>query len=182
MAAGFNLVEEKEQVSVTIDTLTAEMIGDLIICYAAKIEPSDVESRYRLKERTGIVPTYPIIPRDVVEMFYTQIDTVRNTIIDVVIGKFHIGNVPADITIETGTWVWGVAPTTVQELKDSLFYIISRDFSEQGTWIYDFVQGNFEVLRPFLNNVVDLSIHYTAESNFENFAILIKNKYPFSHE
>lgn len=180
---GFNLVNIAQPVSITIDTLTVEMLQDLITCYAADIPSEDVEARYLLTERTGLTPTYPVIPRDVVDQLYFQLDAVKQVIIDIVIGNYHTGVVvPEDTTTETPDWEWGNTPLTVDELKETLFFIINRDFHEQGTWIYDFTDGDFETLRPFLNAIVDLSIAYTSDNDFDVFVNLVKSANPFTQD
>lgn len=177
---GFNLIKQEETIQITIDSLTSEMMQDLIACYAADIPSCDVEARYLL-ERADINPTYPIIPKDVVDLFYGQLDIVKNVIIDIIIGNWHTGSiVPDDITIETEDWQWGNTPDNKQELKDILFFIISRDFNEAGTWIYDFTQGNFEYIRPFLDLIVDLSIAHTDGGDYNDCVTLIKENYPFT--
>lgn len=176
---GFNLVKENNQINITIDSLTSEMMSDLIACYAADIPSTDVESRFLL-ERANINPQYPIIPKDVIDLFYSQLDIVKSVIINIIIGNWHTGLVvPSDITIETEDWQWGNTPATKQELKDILFFIISRDFNEAGTWIYEFTQGNFEYIRPFLDLIVDLSIAHTDGGDYDECVILIKENYPF---
>lgn len=180
---GFNLVNIEQSASITIDTLTEVMMQDLITCYAADIPSVDVEARHMLTERTGLSPTYSIIPKGVVDEFYFQLDMVKQVIIDIVIGNYHTGiTVPEDITIETEDWQWGNTPANVDELKNTLFFIISRDFHEQGTWIYDFTNGDFEILRPFLNAIVDLSIGYTSGGDFNTFVTLVKNANPFTQD
>jgi hypothetical protein len=173
---GFNLVKQQEQVNITINDLSGQMMQDLIICYSVDIPPGDVEARYLLKERAGIEPDYPIIPANVISEFYIQLDIVKQTIIDIIVGNYHTG---LYVDNRDGLWIWGNTPTGVTELKQTLFFIISRDFNENGNWIYQYTQGNFEVLRPFLDAVVDLSLTYTTGYDYSLFVDLIKTNYPF---
>lgn len=179
MELGFNLVEDNSSSPITIETLSLEMMFDLIKCFSAKIQPEDVEARYKLDRANINEINYGIIPKNVIELFYYQLQAVKLAIIDIVIGNFHIGNVPEDITIETEDWIWGIPPTNVNELKETLYYIVSRDFYEQGSWVYAITEGDFESLKPFLDAVVDYSIMFTNDGDYNSFSNLIKNKFPF---
>ena len=178
---GFNLVKQEEQVSVTIDSLTEQTMQDLIVCYAADVPACDVEARYLLTERTGIIPNYPTIPASVIDEFYSRLDMVKEVIIDCVNGNYHTGTVvPDDITIETPDWQWGTTPLTTQDLKDTLAFIIFRDAIEIGEgWLYEVVTYAPESIRPLLDAVVDLSIGYTSGGDYNVFVELIKSNYPF---
>jgi hypothetical protein len=178
---GFNLIKQEEQVLITINSLTGQMMQDLITCYAADIPSNDIEAKYLLTERTGIIPNYPTIPASVIDEFYLQLDMVKSVIIDLIVGNWHTGNVvPQDQITLTPDWQWGYTPVDSQELKDKLFWIVQRDFHEQGIWIYDYTHGDFTVLRPFLNAIVDLSIGYTSGGDYNVFVNLIKSNYPFT--
>jgi hypothetical protein len=169
---GFNLIRPAASIDITINNLTPQMMNDLIVCYANDIESSDVEARFLLKERTGLEPNYPIIASSVVDEFYTQLDTVKNGVIAIINGWYHYGTSPENVD-----WVKGETPLTVNELKETLFFLTKRDFYESSSWIYGFTEGNFDFIKPFLVAVVDLSIAYTAGGDFDLFVTLIKENY-----
>jgi len=177
---GFNLIQQQEQVSITIDSLTGQMMQDLIACYAADIPAVDVEARYLLTERTGVIPDYPIIPSIVIDEFYGRLDMVKQVIIDSIIGNYHTGLHQDN---RDGLWLWGTTPTSVQELKDTLAFIIFRDAIEIGEgWLYDAVIYAPESIRPLLDGIIDLSIAYTSGGDYDVFVSLIKSNYSFTQE
>lgn len=169
---GFNLVNKNNSVVITINSLTSEMIHDLIKCYAYDIPSCDVEARYMLEQRAGIKPNYPIISSNVVDEFYTQLGIVTNGIIAIINGWYHYGTSPDNID-----WLKGNTPLTSDELKDTLFFITKRDFYETSSWIYEFTIGNFDYIKPFLIAVTDLSIKCTANGDYNTFVNLIKENY-----
>ena len=169
---GFNLTPKQENVTITINDLSSQMISDLITCYAADIPEEDVECRHLLTQRTGLNPTYPIISKEVVQTFYDELYLVKMCIQDVIVCNYHLG-------VEgTGDWVQGTTPTTVQSLKDTVFIIIAREFVNYGaSWIFQYAQGDFNNLKPFSDAIVDQCIYFTSRGDYNNFVTLVKANY-----
>ena len=160
----FNLNINNKIEEISIDTLTFEMINDLIICYANDIAIEDIEIRYLLKERTDINPQYPIIRKEVISQFYEQLELVKTGIFNIIKGNYHIGD----------DFHQGTTPLTIQELKDILFIIIVRDFYEENSWIYNFTKNDFNILRPFSDKIVDLVILYSTNNDYDKLIKIIK--------
>jgi len=174
----FKVINLEPTPPMDITDLTSEMISDLLICYAMDVSPEDVECRHMLTERTSLTPTYPIIPKDIVSVFYGQLDIVKQTIIDIIIGNYHTGLYSDN---RDGLWLWGNTPLTVTSLKDWLFFICKRDFNEAGTWIYEISQGDFQSLRPFFDAGVDLFLEANDHGDYDTVVDYIKEQYPFTH-
>jgi hypothetical protein len=178
---GFNLSKKPETISITIDSLTQRMIGDLIIFYSKDIESIDVQMDNGIFERTGIIIDYPRISKETVNAFYMQMDALLICIIDVIVQEFHIlyerdsqtnelvisyGDVPEDIITETETWVRGPKPLTITEVKQWTEYVIRRDYFEVGTWMFDFTEGQFDYLIPFIEGSID-QIYFESSKEIE---------------
>jgi len=169
---GFNLTPKQENVTITINDLSSQMISDLITCYAADIPEEDVECRHLLTQRTGLNPTYPIISKDVVRTFYDELDLVKMCIQDVIVCNYHLGQEGQS------NWIQGTTPTNVQDLKDTVFIIIAREFTNYGaSWIFQYAQGDFNNLKPFSYAIVDECIFFTSCGNYTNFVALVKANY-----
>jgi len=167
---GFNLVPKQDQVNITINNLTPKMMSDLIRCYAADVSPENFESRFMIPQ--GIFMDYPIVPKQVVEEFYQQLDMVKGCIKDVIICNYHTG-------IEgTDSWIQGTLPTDIQDLKDTVFMIIIREFENYSAeWIYAYTQGDFNNMKPFVDAIVDACVMYTSGGDFNTFVTLIQEHY-----
>ena len=173
---GFNLNREVQTVSIDINSLTPEMMNNLMVFYSVDIPAEDVESGFRITERCGIKTTYPIISKEVVQQFYDQLDMVVQGIVNIVNGNYHTGQYEDN---RDGLWLWGNSPTTVQELKDTLCMVTERDFFTETDWIYSFTAGDFNYVKPFLIAIVDLTIGYTTYGDYNNFVQLVQEVYPF---
>ena len=167
----FNLVQPIQE-SITINSLTIQMISDLILCWGADIPAEDVEARYLIKERVNVEMNYQIISKSVIDEFYSQVEMVKDGIIAIVKGYYHTGLKEGD-----PDWIRGVTPTGVTELKDTLYMVVQRDYYESSTWIYTITEDDFEAIKPFLDSIVDLCIQYTAGGDYSVFVNLIESNY-----
>jgi hypothetical protein len=165
---GFNLAPQQQQVTepTNILGLTAYDITYLITCFACSIPSIDVQFIYKITERTGITNP-PMIMQDITDQFYAQLNILKNTITDLINCNYHIGD-----DDDPAAWIPGTTPATVQDLKDTLFYIVAREFNNYGgEWMYNLNNGSesISLLQQFMNNVVDLCVQQTSGGDYNLF-------------
>lgn len=173
---GFKIIPDDNPPPITINDLTPDMIFELINCYALDYDPSDVECR--VPAHDGVVPmNYPIINKEVVKEFYEQLDIFTTVVRDVIIGNYHTGLV---VDPNSFLWKWGTTPATPEDLKYWVFFVIKRDFNEQGTWLYTLTEGDVSALQSFIYSAVDLFLQANDHGDYNLVVSKIKAAYPFT--
>jgi hypothetical protein len=195
----FNLIKPKDPIIIDINSLTPQMIQDLITFYSYDIDPFDVQMNSGIFEKTGIVIDYYRIEKDVVKNFYDQLDGLKSCVIDVVVGNYHTG-LKALIFSENewhyinknGTtnglalqedidaWIWGETPLTIESLIEWTFFVIKRDFFSEEEWIYTYSEGDFDQIKPFIEFTIYLMLYVTTGGDYDLLVNLIKENYPFT--
>lgn len=180
---GFRIVTLAEVPAISVDSFTSQMIGDLITFYAMDMPSENVECR--VPAHLGIaVMNYPILSRNLIDDFYHQLDILNEVIRDIIIGDYHIDSV----FDPTGNYsIWGEPIQDLADLKFWTFEICKRDFNEQGEWLYTISQGDFETLRPFFDQCVDLFIANNDHGSFDEAVANVRlaninSDNPFSHD
>jgi hypothetical protein len=204
---GFRIITTPESISIDINSLTPQMLSDLITCFAYDIVPEDVECRYLIKERVGLEMNYPIIDKSVISKFYELLDELADCIRDIIIGNYHTGSKvvvinPVDnqwyyinssgefnglaTQDDINAWVWGKPIDSINDNINTLEYwvnfVVKRDFYEEGTWMFTYSQGDFSSITPFINNCVYLFINANDNGTFKDAIINIQQQFPFIQE
>lgn len=173
---GFKIVNLAQTASILIDQLDPQQIFDLINCYASDYTAEDIECRK--PDHDGlIIMNYPIITKEVVQQFYEQLDLFRETVKDIIVGNYHIGHI---VGATDGTWVWGRNDlSTIADIQYWVFFIIKRDFAEEGTWLYTLTEGNVDALQSFIYSAVQLFIQANDHGDTATALNNIRTQYPF---
>lgn len=127
---------------ITINSLTPDMINDLIVCYANNIDPLNVQARYNLPK--GLLLDYPIIGADVVQEFYDQLYDLTWGIVAVITDTY---------TISGST---GPAPHSITDVQNYCFELIENVFFTQESWLYTYSNGNFNAIKPFITQCINI--------------------------
>ena len=185
---GFQIVGNDAPVTVTVESLTVPMLLDLILFFSLRKDPADVEARTPtgdmiLNSNNKLVSlslmNYPIIPKEVVSSFYSQLERVTIVIKDVILGHFHTDNEFRS----DGIYMFDGSPcATIDDLKYWCFHIIKRDFFLSATWMYEFAHGDFERLKPFLNRCIDLFVAVNDHGDFDIVCSNIRTKFAIGNE
>lgn len=147
-------IRKKGNTSTVITSLTTTMIDNLVICYSFDIPTTDIEANFRVKERADVtftnnIPSYLITP------LFSQLDDLNKTAIDLVLAG---------------------APANIAQYKTAFFNLCETRFNHEGTWLYMYAAGNFNGIRPFLNNIVDNIVTLTS-GNYNTFITDITTDY-----
>jgi len=135
----------------TITGLTQQMISDLITCYQYNIDPIDVEARYNINSRLphgqSLIMNYPIISKDIVKQFYGQLDDFVWCVISVINGDYYVSG---------STTILGSLPQNILDVQNDVFQVISRDFFNAESWIFQYAEGDFGALRTFSDQCISM--------------------------
>jgi hypothetical protein len=141
---GFQIVNiPSPSAAIDINSLSPDMISDLMICYANNVDPVDFEARYNLPK--NLLLNYPIINRTVVSEFYSELDSFVKGLIAVIQGNFYVSGA-----------TMGSQPTCMTDVQNNMNLIIQRDFYLHNTWLYSYSQGDFSALEPFILNGINM--------------------------